>query len=449
MANITRVVDATITTATTSLRQANFGTLLFVSSVTPVGFVDRVRSYATTSSLTDDGFNTYDPAYVAATSIFSQNPSPPNFKVGRRAAAGYSTKSVNIIPTGVVEGAVYTGSLRDTDGDTFSWSVTAGSGDGVDDVIDEIVTDLGSPTGLTLTDNVSSLNIESASAGDVWYIESFSINNTTVLDVTTDPGGTDLTTDLDAILAEDPDFYFVVLDTPNEVELEQAADWCSTNKKFLVATTCDTEAVDSGDSDDIWSTLATEDRKLIVWYNDQTEYLDAAIAAWWGTQTPGTVTLQHKAFKGKNAQSGLTSAQIDTAEAKFGAVYVSVAGVPMLLHYKPSAGDFPDTVRDLDWLENQLEVDLATLLANSAKIPYTSAGFKVIEGNIQTTLNRAVINGVLDGSDPENRPIVVVMPNIDDISAGDKANRLLPGVEISGFLAGAVHKVTITANFGL
>jgi hypothetical protein len=90
-------------------------------------FAERVRTYSTLQGLTDDGFATSHPVYVAASDLLAQNPSPPSFKVGRKALP--STQALTLTPSSesIVAGEVHSLTIDGpgaTSGETFD--ATAG-----------------------------------------------------------------------------------------------------------------------------------------------------------------------------------------------------------------------------------------------------------------------------------------------------------------------------------
>lgn len=90
------IVSVSITRVSSAVTQQGFSTALILAHHTR-WTSDRVRSYASLSELTDDGFTPDDAVYKAAAALWSQ-PSPPDtIKVGRRASA--FTQTVRLTPT--------------------------------------------------------------------------------------------------------------------------------------------------------------------------------------------------------------------------------------------------------------------------------------------------------------------------------------------------------------
>lgn len=79
---LNQIINVTITRQTTPVSQAGFGTPLIVGEHTR--FAERVKTYASLTEMTDDGFVAADEEYIAANAIFAQNPKLTQIKVGRK-----------------------------------------------------------------------------------------------------------------------------------------------------------------------------------------------------------------------------------------------------------------------------------------------------------------------------------------------------------------------------
>lgn len=79
-----QVVDVQISSQSSQVTQAGFGTMLILGTHT--NFAERLRYYTDADTLLDDGFLTTDPEYLAAVKAFSQELKPERIAVGRRVA---------------------------------------------------------------------------------------------------------------------------------------------------------------------------------------------------------------------------------------------------------------------------------------------------------------------------------------------------------------------------
>lgn len=82
-------------------------------------------------------------------------------------------------------------------------------------------------------------------------------------------------------------------------------------------------------------------------------------------------------------------------------------------------------------------------LVNSEKIPYTNAGFAIIEGRMREVLNQGVaVGGIL----PDYN---ITVPNPRNLDPNDRANRVATGFEFRATLQGAVNFVEIAGTLSI
>lgn len=169
-----------------------------------------------------------------------------------------------------------------------------------------------------------------------------------------------------------------------------------------------------------------------------TQYPEAAWAGLLLPEDPGSITWFAKTLAGVTADS-LTSSQKSKALGNNVNTYTVVGGVSLTQNGTMASGRFIDIRRGVDWLQARMEENIFSRIVNSKKIPYTNAGIALIEDVMRFVLNDAVGNGVLR-ADP---PPTITVPLVENISTNDRANRLLPDMNFTAELAGAVHKVEV------
>lgn len=98
------IASVNITATTTSPSRQGFGTPLIAACRVPF-ITDRVRSYQSLTAMATDGFASTDPAYLAASAMWAQNPRPPTIKVGRRASNW--TQVIDLTPVAPATGLEY------------------------------------------------------------------------------------------------------------------------------------------------------------------------------------------------------------------------------------------------------------------------------------------------------------------------------------------------------
>jgi hypothetical protein len=267
----------------------------------------------------------------------------------------------------------------------------------------------------------------------------------TVKDLTADPG---IATDWAAIIAEDPDFYGVAIDSQGEAEINALAALVETQRMLFVTGSIDTENTDSGTTTDVGSDLsaAAYDRTAVLQADSNSQY---AGCRWLGRmlpKDPGSATWAFKTLAGLTVSS-FTAAQQTALEGKNVNHYQTVGGLNKTRPGVAASGEFLDITRGIDWFQVRLQVRLFALIANLDKIPYSRAG-RLIHAEIYAQMVEARDVNLL-APDTEDTPWVITIPDVGDISAANKALRTFPDVEFSAYLEGAVHKIEITGTLSV
>jgi hypothetical protein len=138
----------------------------------------------------------------------------------------------------------------------------------------------------------------------------------------------------------------------------------------------------------------------------------------------------------------LTTAEKNYAIGKNCNVYETVAGSNIITSEGVVAsGEYIDIMRGTDWLQTRMGEDVFSLLINSDKVPFTTAGIAQVGAIVAYWLNRGVDAGLI-----EEGSIVITLPALADVPAGEKSLRYLNGITFSATYAGAVHKVGISGK---
>ena len=116
-----------------------------------------------------------------------------------------------------------------------------------------------------------------------------------------------------------------------------------------------------------------------------------------------------------------------------------------------AAGEWIDVIRFRDWLAEEIKVYVLNVLVNNEKVPYTDAGIAIIEGAIRQSLRQGQVNGGIapveyDEEGNKNLGYTVTVPLAANISANQKASRILTDVKFTARLAGAIHVVEIKGS---
>lgn len=438
-----KIVNLTITRHTTAPTAVGFGTPLIAGYHT--AWVDRVREYSDPAEMLDDGFATTgvgSQLYHQALDMKSQAPTVAKFKIGRRALP--FTKTVHLIPTVTEEGYVYEGNVYLNNGTAAPYSYEVQAGDAVVDIVDGLVADIHAITGISAADDLTHATVTTDNAGDwLGIVPSDKRRALNILDATTDPG---IATDMAAIIAEDADWYGLLLDSMSEAEILAAAAWVEAQRKIMSVQTADWDTKDAGESTDVLSGLQTAayDRTISHFHYDVgSDYLSHGIMGRMLPTVPGSATWAHKTLSGVNVDT-LSTGEQSALEGKNGNHYTVMGGTNRTYEGKVASGEFIDTIRGTDWLYAEIQTRVLTVLQNNDKVEYTDSGGDLISAAIRAALLQGVQNRFLvDGS------ILVTVPPVAGISDADKAARILTGITFGAQISGAVHRTTISGKLSL
>jgi hypothetical protein len=432
------IVNVTITAQTTTPSRLGFGIPLIARYHT--AFASVVRYFSTLAEMTDAGLAADDPAVLAATVMFSQNPKPNQIAVGKRTSA--FTQIIRITPINTDEGYVYEFTV---DGTAITY--TNGATETVATIVTALQALVDAVASVTATDDTTHVTVTTDTAGDLVNYTGFNEpDNFTIQDLTVDPG---IAADLTAIEGVDPDgWYALVLDSNSQAEIEAAAAWVEARKKLFLCNTSDSECVDIGVTDDVMSNLqaAAYARTAIVY--SQAELLSWSGAAWAGNRLPsdpGSSTWSYKTLAGVTVDGALTGGQAGVIEGKGGNHYTRVASVNVTRYGITASGEYIDITRFVDWLDARIKERIFGVLVNNAKIPYTDGGVDLMRAEVLAQLQQGITAGGL-AADPAPE---VLAPKVADIDTADKANRILPDVTFTATLAGAIHKLVISGTLSV
>lgn len=433
------IVNLTISRASVTASRPGFGIPLFMVNKVPAGWgPNRVREFTTLKEMTDAGFLVTDPAYLMASKLKAQNPSPRRWKIARRVLQTTSVVKLTVLP-GVVQGDIYSVTFGNG-----TVTYTAAASPTPTTVATALAALIAAPTGWTAGTAAGVITL-TAAAGALPAVQDWT-SNLSFEDASTDPG---IATDLVAAVSQDPDWYGLSLDSGSKAENLAAAAWTESNKKLFVAETSDTAVTDQAITNDVASAVKTGNYfRTAVLYSHKNPRLYAGVA-WIGNRFPydpsqapdAGGTWAYKTLAGTN-DSSMTGGQVSAVINKNANVYTRVAGIAVTQYGKTGGGEWIDVIRFLDWLESEIKTRVFELLASRGKIPYTDSGIDSIKNVISAVLRDGVTAGGL-AADPAP---VVTAPLASEVSPADKANRNLPNVLFSATLAGAIHTVSISGS---
>jgi len=431
-------VDLSITQDSVSVPRAGFGTGLILSY--SADWVERVRVYNRLADVEADFSVTTSPEYLAAQAYFSQQPRPKKLKIGRGALP--ATKTFTIVPT-AVHSAVYEIAVSGEGFPTETISYTADSATTVAEICTGLEAALNAVTSknFTASDDITEVTVDGDAAGDWFALEVLNHELLGIVEDHVDPG---VATDLTAIQNEDSDWYGLLTNFNSDACVKAADAWAQTRKKLYAYDVCETEAISTsaGNGDTLDDVKDLERARTMQAWHPRAVQMPSA--AWMGKKFPsdaGSTTWKFAKLTGVTS-TNLTATQRANLIARNANFYETVAQVAIMVEGTTADGEFIDTQRGLDWLDDEMSKEIfENLIAGSqtGKIPYTDAGKQVIIGAIEAVLQRGVNRGFLVAG-----TLVVTAPDVADISNANKLARTFPDIEFSATLAGAIHKVTVT-----
>lgn len=435
------IVNVQITKQTASVSRVGFGTPLILTVHDRIP--DLAKVYTSLEGMTGDGFTASDLAYKIAAAVLAQNPKVGRFVIGKRSNAPLRT--VSCVPV-AVNSTTYAFTIN---GEAYTFTSDASAT--LAEVIAGIVADINTGTQNVLATNVgpdTSIKIESADApgGSATAGAPFTFGVadrslwTLIHDDTTDAGGVSgIAQDIIDLRDVNDDWYAICGDWFDQAAIAAVAAYIETIPRIQGAMSQDQDVPLSGSSD-VASTLQALDyeRTFLYFHPTTEEFPHAASLGKNLPKDPGSITWKFKSLTGVSYQE-YTASELTELRNKNAEHYYRLAGNNISAEGKMIGGEFIDITRFIDWLTARLQENVFGRLINLDKIPFTDQGIAIVENEVRGVLKNGIAVGGL-AADPE--PTVTV-PLAADVDVNDKANRLLPDVEFTATLAGAIHAVEI------
>lgn len=296
---------------------------------------------------------------------------------------------------------------------------------------------------VTAVDNIDGTYTLTADVAGTPYSLSYDTNQSTPIPTPTDT----ITNDLVAIMAENNNWYGLILTSRTQADQEEAASWAESNKKFSGYGSNDVNTIDqslSGDTTSLAKKLkdASYVRSFVIYHPDAaTIYPESAVFGQILPRDPGSYTVMFKSLAGI-AVVYLTDTQSTNARDKNCMIYTEIGGANITQEGQTAEGEYIDVIIFIDWLEARMTENVYSRFVNLPKIPFTDAGIAIVEAELKAVLQLGVDRTGI----AEDPAFTVTVPLAASVSTTDKANRLLPDVEFEATLAGAIHAVTINGR---
>jgi hypothetical protein len=422
MTQLTDIIDIQISRETVAVAQTNFNVPLFISS--HLNFTERARTYSSLTAVAAD-FGTSDKAYIAAQKLFGQTLKPANIVIGRRQIPG-ATVNVSTVTTG----ASYVLTISGT-----PISYTAVSNDTAIKIVTGLKTayEVTPVTGVTFTDNLDGTATIASSVD--WSLK-VSQNMAIAAQPATESWGDTV----DAVQAADDTWYALTIESHQLADVLAVAANIEAKKKVF-ATSSALQNIKSTATDDLFSQLKdlSYQRTFGLWSADaDTNYPECSWVGYQLQEQPGSNTWAYKTLSGF-AVSKLSDTESKNIQSKNGNTYETVGGLNTTIGGKMFGGEWIDVMVFVDWLEQRMKERLWFRMANSKKIPYTSAGAAIIEAEIRAQLN----DGIRAGGLADSPAPIVTVPDVLSVAANLRAQRIFEGITFEARLAGAIHFVKI------
>lgn len=438
------LINLQITRATRTPTRPGFGTALIMAQTVPGSWGSRlVRSFASLTEITSAGFAVTDPAYLAASKLFAQNPRPALVKIAKRTLL--ATRLIDLTIPDATTGRVYTLVI---DGVHITRTVPGASSVSAEaTAIAALVT--GGTVGATAT-AVGAVITITAAAGKVIELSGWATAGRVggipdlglvLHDRTVDPG---IATNLASIQAEDHDWYGLIVDQAGALEVTAATAWVEANGKIFPFDVIDTACEDPASTSDILYTQNGLAHARSGGIYSNANALHYSGAAWLGSRLcvpPGSDTWAFKSLVGVTP-SVISEGAANAIHAKMGNTYRATSGLPLTEEGHSASGEYFDIVRGIDWLQSEIQIRILTRLANAEKVPYTNAGRDVI----LSIMEGALADGVRAGLLASTPAPTATGPDVATVDPSIRATRTLPSLAFTGTLAGAIHKLQINGN---
>jgi len=437
MANIDRIVSVNIALNTAGISKEGFSTLLIVGESTNA--LARVSSYTSSVQMTEDGYSETDPLYLMAADFFSQIPHPNVLKIGRRQVDEVAVTVENVL----AEGGIYTVAVTSADA-TNTYTYTVASGDGSAEILGGLATAMATDPTVTAVYADATLTLTNRATGTAFMVK---VDKN--LAKTNGASSETIAETMAACVAYDPDFYGIAMASRADADILAMANWAEANNKLFGTCVSGSDVLDGSDNTDIASQLMLNNfyRTFSFYHEDIADYPEVAVMSRCFTAVPGSETWANKRLAGVKVDP-LTETQFVVLRNKNVNTFEKFRNLSLTQTGKVAAGEWIDVIRFRDWLAEEIKVNVLNVLVNNEKVPYTDAGIAIIEGAIRQSLRQGQVNGGIapveyDEEGNKNLGYTVTVPLAANISANQKASRILTDVKFTARLAGAIHVVEI------
>lgn len=440
------IVDVDITRETAKLTRLGFGTPLILSE--HGRFSERAKTYSDPSEMLDDGFLITDEAYIAALTMFSQELSPEQFKVGRK--LGNKNAKQKFVFSVEPDAGTFTITFSGQTTAAIAYNANAAAIKAALELLSNIneVTVVGAidEDGFTVE-----FTGEDASASKATMTATSSLtesSNPVTITISVEQYGSateNWNTALNAVIAFDDDWYGLCAETRTKADILALAAIIETKIKIYLACSDDADVKTSVSSDVASSLKALNyDRTWYIWSGDEEHYPEAGILGLQLPKNPGSSNFKFRQIAGIIADT-LSTTELTYMRAKYANTIETISDLTVISSEgKVASGEFIDIIIGTDFVQVRLAENIFVRLVEEEKVPFTDEGGTVWENEIRA---------VLDLASNESYPIlvkstiVVTIPKVAAIDPADKSARDFSGITFSADYQGACNKVSMRGKF--
>ncbi|MED5050658.1 DUF3383 family protein [Anoxybacillus rupiensis] len=250
----------------------------------------------------------------------------------------------------------------------------------------------------------------------------------------------DLTSALDTLIAMGRnDFYYLLSVEQGDDEIAALAQWIRTKDKIYAASTSSTT---------LYQTLkGLYDNVFLLVHDQPRQYPAEGLVALLAPLEIGSYTWTFKMIRNIDPAT-YDDDQIDDIHSNNACTYISESGVNITSHGVATSGEYIDVVQSTHFIKSSMAKAVFELLAKTPKIPYTDTGIALVVAEIDKVLKQAFKQGII--ADENGEPLYsITVPKRDEIPANTRAQRVLPDIEWTAIIAGAVEKVEIKGTLAV
>ena len=251
---------------------------------------------------------------------------------------------------------------------------------------------------------------------------------------------TSLEDNLDELIKDENDWYFLLCEEQEEAEVKELASWANTNGKlyFAAPDVADVAAMVSLAGE----TEVDNERTVLIYHDEPGQYPDAAWVGRCAPEDPGSITWKFKTLEGIDKVK-LSTTEVGNLHDANVNTYIRKLGVEQTSEGKTVDGEYIDIIRGQDWVEQRLSERIHQLLFDSPKVPYDNRGIAMVVSEVQAVMQQATDREIIARDNDGNGMWSVSAPDRQDIDEQKIADRVLPDVEFEFVAAGAIHKVEV------